>query len=751
MGQPPPGYPRAKRVRTPTVLQMEAVECGAAALAIVLGYHGKTVSLEELRGACGVSRDGTKASNILKAARAYGLQAKGYSKLPQDVPLLRLPVIVFWNFNHFVVVEGFARGRVYLNDPAVGPRVISDAEFEEAFTGVVLVLEPGPEFRRGGVRAGLLAPLRVRLEGSGAGLLYVVLASLALALLGLAIPAFTRVFVDYCLVADRRGWVRPLLAGMALTALLRAAFTWLQQHHLLRLETKLALTSSYRFFRHVLHLPVTFFTQRYGGEVGARVEINDRIARLLSRELAAHLLNLMMAVFYVALMLCYDIVLTLVVLFVAALNVLALRAISRRRRDVNARLLQERAKLMGTSLVGLQSIETLKATGAESDFFSRWSGNLAKVLMAGQKMAVATLGLGVVPPLLTGLNTVAILGVGALRVMDGHLTIGMLVAFQSLMISFTEPINHLVDLGRSLQEMEGQMNRLDDVLGYPIDPALGGGGTEGQAEKETAKQKEAASAALPVSRAGGLVSSSGMPVKLTGQLDLTNVTFGYSRLEPPLIEGFSLSVRPGRRIALVGPSGSGKTTVAKLISGLYRPWSGEVRLDGRPRDRLPRDVITTSLAVVDQDFFLCEGTVRDVLTLWDATLPMEDVVQAAKDACIHEEVAARPGAYLGKVEEGGANFSGGQRQRLEIARALAGNPSLVVLDEATSALDPATEQRIDDNLRRRGCTCVVVAHRLSTIRDCEEIIVMNRGRIVQRGSHAELRAAEGLYRDLIQF
>jgi NHLM bacteriocin system ABC transporter peptidase/ATP-binding protein len=726
MAKAPPAYPRARRVRTPTVLQMEAVECGAAALAIVLGHYGRTVSLEELRVACGVSRDGTRASNMLKAARSYGLKGKGFSKQPRDIPLLKLPVVVFWNFNHFLVVEGFSPGKVFLNDPAVGPRVVTEAEFEEAFTGVVLVFEPGPDFKPGGSKRGLLAPLRRRLEGSGGGLLYVLLASLALALIGLVIPAFTQVFVDYCLVADRQDWVRPLLVGMALTALLRAAFTWLQQHHLLRLETKLALTSSYRFFRHVLRLPVTFFTQRYGGEVGSRVEINDRIAQLLSGELASNLLNVFMAVLYVALMLWYDVLLTLVGVAIAALNVLALRYVARQRKDVNARLLQERAKLMGTSMGGLQTIETLKATGSESDFFSRWSGHLAKVLVAGQKMAVSTLGLGAVPPLLSALNTVAILGVGALRVMDGHLTIGMLVAFQSLMISFIEPVNQLVDLGSSLQEVEGEMNRLDDVLRYPIDPNL-----------ENA----------PPSADGTTLAPS---VKLTGRLELRNVRFGYSQLDPPLIEDFNLAMQPGTRVALVGPSGSGKTTVAKLISGIYRPWAGEVVLDGKPRDQVPRAVVTNSLALVDQDFFLFEGTVREVLTLWDATVPEEDMVQAAKDACIHEDVAVRPGGYQSKVEEGGGNFSGGQRQRLEIARALVGNPALLVLDEATSALDAVTEKRIDDNLRRRGCTCVVVAHRLSTIRDCDEIIVMDRGRIVQRGTHDALMSQDGLYRQLIE-
>ncbi len=712
----------SRRVRTPTVLQMEAVECGAAALAIVLAYHGRYVSLEELRLACGVSRDGTNAGNMVKAARRYGLTARGFKKEPAQLRELRLPLIVFWNFNHFVVVEGFGKGVVYLNDPAVGPRRVSEAEFREAFTGVVLVCEPGPEFRPGGERRGLVGPLRARLRGSEVGLVYVLLVSLALALPGLVAPLFGQVFVDYFLIEDRAGWIGPLLAGMVLTAALRALLTGMQERSLLRLEAKLALTSSFRFFRHVLHLPVEFFTQRYAGEVGNRVEMNDRIAQLLSGELAVNLLNVLMAVFYVAVMACYDIPLTLVGVAVAALNFVALRALARRRRDVNFRLLQERAKLTGTSLGGLQTIETIKATGGESDFFSRWAGYLAKLMNAEQNMALSTLALGVLPSFLTSLNTVAILGYGALRVMDGQLTVGMLVAIQGLMVSFLGPVNGLVNLGGSLQEVEGELSRLDDVLRYPTDPDL---------------KKEAEASEL-------------LPVKLAGQLELRDLTFGYNRLEPPLISGFNLTVRPGARVALVGLTASGKSTVAKLISGLYQPWSGTVLLDGRPRVNLPRAVVTGSLAMVDQDFFLCAGTVREVLTLWDTTAPEEDLVQAAKDACIHDDIVARPGGYAGPVEEGGVNFSGGQRQRLEIARALVGNPSILVLDEATSALDPVVEKRIDENLRRRGLTCVLVAHRLSTIRDCDEIVVLDGGRIVQRGTHETLQGADGLYARLIR-
>jgi NHLM bacteriocin system ABC transporter peptidase/ATP-binding protein len=587
----------------------------------------------------------------------------------------------------------------------------------------VLVFEPGPDFTRGGTKPSLWGALRNRLRGSETGLLYVVLVSLALAIIGLIIPLFTKIFVDGYLVAGRTDFVIPLLVGMSITALAQAGLTWLERYHLLRLSTKLSITASYRFLRHLLHLPMEFYAQRYGGEVGSRIETNDRVAGLLSGELAVNLLNVVMIALYLGLMFSFDVLLTLIGLLMAALNFAALWYVSRRRKDINVRLLQERGKMVGTAMAGLQNVETLKATGREGEFFARWSGHLAKVLESSQRMDVFSLGLGAVPSLLSVMTTVIILGFGAFRVMDGVMTVGTLVAFQALMASFLAPINQLVTLGSSLQEIEGELTRLDDVQRHPVDPHT-------RMDQPT----------LPLN---------GRPPKLKGLLELKDVAYGYSRLHRPLIEGFNLRIAPGSRVALVGPSASGKSTLAKIVSGLYQPWTGEILLDGELRDRIPRHIITNSVAMVDQDFFLYEGTVREVLTMWDNGVPEARIIQAAKDACIHEDIAARAGGYDSLVEEGGRNFSSGQRQRLELARALVGNPSLLILDEATSALDPVTEKQIDDHLRRRGCTCVIVAHRLSTIRDCDEIIVLDRGMVVQRGSHEELHGVKGLYRQLI--
>ncbi len=717
---------RARPIKTPTVLQMEGVECGAAALSIILGHYGKSVPLEKLRIACGVSRDGLKATNILKAAREYGLEAKGYAKSIEKLMQLEMPAIIFWNFNHFLVIEGFSKNKVYLSDPAQGRYHVSHQEFDDAYTGVVLTFKPGENFEKGNEKKGLLNSLASRVAHSKMSVTYIILVSLFLVIPGLVIPSFTKIFIDKYLVNGITEFIMPLLLVMSGILLINSALVYLQQYYLLRLETKLALTTSSKFLWHVFHLPIAFFTQRYSGEIGNRVSLNDKVAKLLSGDLANSALNVIVVVFYALLMFSYDVLLTVIGIAMATLNIVALRFVSRARKDANRNFMNENGKLLGTTTSGISMIETLKASGRENDFFTTWTGYLAKVMNTQQELGWLTTRLNAIPPLLMSLTTTIILGVGAMRVMDGQMTLGMLVAFLYLMNNFMGPVNQLVKVGSLLQETEGDMGRIDDVLNY---------------EKASEFEEESTSPK-------NMIHEDNLH-KLTGHFEMQNVSFGYNTTMPALIKDFSLKLKPGSRVALVGGSGSGKSTIARLASGLYDPWEGNIFFDKKLRKDIPRPIMTESIAVIDQDVLMFKGSIQENIAFWDSKIPEKHIIQSARDAAIHDVVAARANAYDSEVMERGANFSGGQQQRLEIARALALNPSILFMDEATSALDPQSEKIVMDNIKKRGCTCLIVAHRLSTIMDCDEIIVMEFGKIAERGTHQELMKNNGSYAQLI--
>jgi NHLM bacteriocin system ABC transporter peptidase/ATP-binding protein len=719
---------QARPVTVPTVLQMESVECGAAALSIILGYFGKFVPLEKLRIACGVSRDGLKATNIIKAAKEFGLEAKGFAKSLEKLMQIQTPAIIFWNFNHFLVLEGFTKNKVYLSDPAQGRYHVTHQEFDEAYTGVVLTFSPAATFEKGNEKRGLMASLASRISNSKMSILYIIIASLFLVIPGLVVPSFIQIFIDKYLINGYSGFVMPLLLIMGATLIINSVLVYLQQYYLLKLETKLSLSTSSKFLWHVFHLPIVFFTQRYSGEIGNRVSLNDKVAKLLSGNLANSVLNVIVVIFYALLMFSYDVSLTLIGVFMAVLNVLVLKYVSRARKDGNRRLSNETGKLLGTTTSGISMIETLKASGRENDFFANWIGYLAKVMNSQQELGWLGIRLNTLPPLLTSLTTTFILGIGALRIMDGEMTLGALVAFTYLMGNFISPVNQLISVGTMLHETESDMGRIDDVMNYEVDEQF----IEKKDHVKSDVQKEV------------------FNNKLIGYFEMKDVTFGYNTTMPALIENFNLKLKPGSRVALVGGSGSGKSTVARVASGLYMPWEGEVLFDGKIKSDFPRHIITESLAVIDQDVLIFNGTIKENISFWDSTISDKNIIQSARDAAIHDIIAVRKDAYDSTVLEGGGNFSGGQRQRLEIARALATNPSILIMDEATSALDPTAEKIVMDNIKKRGCTCLIVAHRLSTIIDCDEIIVMEYGKIVERGTHKELIKQSGVYAQLVE-
>ncbi|MFD5571462.1 NHLP family bacteriocin export ABC transporter peptidase/permease/ATPase subunit [Streptomyces cadmiisoli] len=714
---------RGRAVRTPTVLQMEAVECGAASLAMVLGHYGKHVPLEELRIACGVSRDGSRASNLLKAARSYGLTAKGMQMDLAALAEVSAPAVLFWEFNHYVVYDGvgrrFGRRGVFVNDPAKGRRFVPVEDFDGSFTGVVLTMEPGDDFTRGGRRPGVWRAMPARLRGTAGTMPAAVLASLLLVVVGAAVPALSRTYIDMFLIGGQTSLLDVLFASMGTCVLLTLVLTWLQQANLHHGRIISSTLSSARFLRHLLRLPVTFFSQRSPADLVQRLQSNDAVAETLARDLAAAGVDAVVVVLYAVLLYTYDPQLTFVGVGVALLNIVAMRVVIRLRATRTAKLRADNARLTNTAYTGLQLIETMKATGGEDGYFRKWAGQHATTLEEQQALGVPSAWLGVVAPTLATLNSALILWIGGMRAIEGHISVGLLVAFQALVTRFTAPLTRLNGVAGRIQDFAADVARLKDVENFRTDPLY--------------------------DRPGGDSTR-----RLHGHVELENITFGYSPLDKPLLSGFDLTVGPGRQVALVGGSGSGKSTVSRLISGLYTPWEGVIRIDGQRLEDIPRGALAASVSFVDQDVFLFEGSVRDNVALWDPSVPDEAVVQALRDAALYDVVMRRPGGIRSRVEQDGRNFSGGQRQRLEIARALVRRPSILVLDEVTSALDAETELVVMDNLRRRGCACVVIAHRLSTVRDSDEIVVLQHGTIVERGRHDELVARGGAYAALVR-
>ena len=714
----PPGEMAGK---VPQIMQMEALECGAASLAMVCAYYGLWKPLEEVRRDCGVSRDGSNALNVVKAARSYGFEAKGYRFEPEQLRAeATFPCIVHWNFNHFVVCRGFKKGKVYLNDPAKGEYSVSLEDFDRAFTGICLCFEPGEGFEPGGAPASIASFAKERLRGSKTALLFVGITSAIVSVMGMLNPTLSQVFTDELLTHDNPEWYVPFMCVFAAVAVITAVISALNAIFLLKVEGKMDVVSSTSFVWKILRMPMEFFSQRMTGDIVTRATSNASVAQSMVGLLAPLVINFAMLIVYLVVMVSYSPLLATIGVASTALNIVMARIISKKRVNITRVQMRDQANLVGCTMAGINMVETLKASGAEGGFFRRWAGYQAAANTQAVKYARLNQYLGLVPSLISSLANAAVLMVGVLLVVRGEFTAGMVLAFQGFLSQFAAPAQSLIGTMQSFQEMRTDMERIQDVMNYDDDPAL-----------LAPELKE------------------GQGEKLRGGVDMDHVSFGYSPLAAPLIEDFSIHVEPGHSVAFVGGSGCGKSTLAKLIAGLYQPWSGEVSFDGTPLLQVPREVLAGSVAVVDQDIVLFNDTVANNIRLWDASIEDYEVILAARDAGIHDVIVSRDGGYDHRLLEGGRDLSGGQRQRLEIARALAQDPTVLILDEATSALDAKTEGEVMHAIRKRGVTCVIVAHRLSAIRDCDEIIVLDKGHVVERGTHEELYAAGGVYTRLV--
>ena len=710
------------RARVPVIMQLEALECGAAALAMVMAYYNKWIPLEQVRLDCGVSRNGSNAKNMLVAARSYGFDAQGFRCETEDLKDgIVLPCILHWNFNHFVVLKGFHGNYALLNDPAKGEIRVTMDELDSSFTGVCLQITPGPELQPSGKPASILAFTRKRLKGTGTALAFVMLSTLTGCLFGIINPVFARFFTDHLLTGENRELLYPFLGLMTLTASAQVAAGWIQSVYSLRINGKMAAVGNSEYMWKILRLPMQFFSQRLAGDILLRQGTNATIAATLVNTLAPLVLHALMMVVYLILMLRWSVILTMTGIAAIILNLLVSQIITAKRINITRVQMRDNGKLAAATVSGIQMIETIKASGSENGWFRKWAGYQASVNAQNVRYARLNRYLGIIPSALSASANALVLILGVLLTMQGRFTLGTILLFQGFLNSFMAPAEEIIAAGQNLQEMRTDMERVEDVMRYPDDPAFSGISLPDEADFS----------------------------KLSGELELEHVTFGYSRLEEPLIRDFSMHVRPGSSVALVGASGCGKSTISRLISGLYMPWSGEILFDGKPALEIDRSVFTGSVAVVDQEIVLFDDSIADNIKMWDSSVEDFEMILAARDAQIYDDILARKGGFRHRLAENGRDLSGGQRQRLEIARVLAQDPSIIIMDEATSALDARTEFELVKAVRDRGITCIVIAHRLSTIRDCDEIIVLDHGNVVERGTHEELMAAGGVYTRLI--
>ena len=699
--------------KVPVVVQMETVECGAACLSMILAYYGKWLSLEQLRTDCGVSRDGSNARCIVQAARRHGLDAHGYRA---DISHLEhmAPAIIHWNYNHFVVFKGFDGGLAYINDPGIGSIAVSMEDFNRSYTGVAITASPTDQFKPQGHQTSILHYVRENIRGVSDAFIFTLIMGILTAFAGMLYPLFSQVFMDDIITGKNEEWTVPFFVGMGALVVFHFLLAFLDNVYGRRFSGSMSLKGNTRFLWHALNLPMEFFAQRYVGDIVQRQSLNETITTTLVRILAPYAINILLLIVYVVVMARYSFLLTLMGLMSVALNIYVVRKESELRNNLSRAMEQTEGKFYGITMSCVDNIESIKAAGAERKFFDFWAGYFAR--RNNQEVAFEARSFS--PYVFGHVANALVLILGAALILYGDFSIGMLMAFQGFMAEFMRPAMGLMQGSTTVIELRSQMERIDDVIAYPT-------------EKWSDDANEAHGA------------------KMGGMFEMKNVTFGYSPTSEPLIKDFSMKLEPGKSVALVGTSGCGKSTIAKLVAGLYEPWSGDILFDGRKRSEISHEEYVNSVAVIDQNVVLFDDTISENLKMWDHSIEDFTMTMACIDSGIRNDIISRPRGFNTKLVKGGGNFSGGQRQRMEIATALAREPILLVMDEATSALDTVTEREVMQNIRQCGASLIVIAHRLSTVRDCDEIIVMDHGQIAERGNHDELMSRDGIYKKLM--